>query len=106
MDAVSLACDYRILGLVVPEQKKGNLKRLLKYNLRQFNSEDVEGSDDRGSSWYTKLHDHLRVSFPEKIMHLLGSNKILKNLKSVETACLTVISFLRISFGETGQLCW
>ena len=55
----SLACAFGILVLVVPEQKKGNLKLLLKYILRQFNPEDAEGSDDGGSSWYTKLHDHL-----------------------------------------------
>ena len=55
----SLACAFGILGLVVPEQKKGNLKLLLKYILRQFNSEDAEGSDSGGSSWYTKLHTHL-----------------------------------------------
>ena len=30
--------------------KKGNLKLLLKYILRQFNSKDTEGSDDGGSS--------------------------------------------------------
>ena len=31
-----------ILGLVDPKQKKGNLRLLLKYILRQFNSEDVK----------------------------------------------------------------
>ena len=31
-----------ILGLVDPNQKKGNLKHLLKYISRQFNSEDVK----------------------------------------------------------------
>ena len=31
MDVNSLACACRILGLVVPEQKKSNLKLLLKY---------------------------------------------------------------------------
>ena len=45
MDADSLACACGILGLIVPEQKKGNLKRLLKYMLRQYNYEDVEGSE-------------------------------------------------------------
>ena len=58
-DANSLGFACGILGLVVPDQKKGILKLLLKYILRHFNSEDVEGSDDGGSSWYTKLHDHL-----------------------------------------------
>ena len=57
-DANSLCCARGILGLVVPDQKKGILKLLLKYILRHFNSEDVEGSNDGGSSWYTKLHDH------------------------------------------------
>ena len=55
MDADSLVLTCGILGLIVPEQKKGNLKRLLKYMLRQYNYEDVEGSDDGVSSWYTKL---------------------------------------------------
>ena len=64
-----------ILGLDVPEQKKGNLKLHLKYILRQFNSEDVEGSDDGGSSCYAKLHNHLRVRFSKKVMHLLVANK-------------------------------
>ena len=59
MDSDSLTCACGILGLVVPEQKKGNLKLLLKYILRQFNSEDEEGSDYGGCSWYTKLHNHL-----------------------------------------------
>ena len=52
-----------ILGLDVSEKKKGNLKLLLKFILRQFNTEDVERNDDGGSSWYTKLYNHLRVSF-------------------------------------------
>ena len=59
MDAGSLACACGIQGLVDPEQKKGNFKLLLKYILRQLNSEDAKGSDNGGSSWYTKLHDHL-----------------------------------------------
>ena len=49
MNTHSLACTCGTLGLYVPEQKKGNLKRLLKYILRQVNSEDIEGSDDGGS---------------------------------------------------------
>ena len=49
MDTDSLACACGTLGLDVPEQKKGNLKRLLKYILRQVNSEDIEGNDDGGS---------------------------------------------------------
>ena len=60
MDSDSLTFAFGILGLVVPEQKKDNLKLLLKYILRQFNSEDEEGSDYGGCSWYTKLHNHLK----------------------------------------------
>ena len=51
MDADSLACACGMLSLNAPEQKKGNLKHLLKYTLRHLNSEDIEGSDDEGSSW-------------------------------------------------------
>ena len=36
MDADSLACACGTLGLVVPEQKKGNFKLLLKCISRQF----------------------------------------------------------------------
>ena len=50
MDADSLACAYGILDLNAPEQKKGNCNVLLKYILRNLNSEDVEGSDDGSSS--------------------------------------------------------
>ena len=46
MDADSLAYVCTILDLDVPEQKKGNLKLLLKYILRQFSSEFVEGTYD------------------------------------------------------------
>ena len=59
MDIDSLACVCKILGLVAPEQKKSNLKLLLKFIIRQFCSEDAEGIDDGGSSWYGKLHDYL-----------------------------------------------
>ena len=58
MNARSLACVCGILGLV-PEQKEGNLKFLLKFILRKLNSEDAKGSEDERSSWYTKLHNHL-----------------------------------------------
>ena len=51
MDADSLACACGILGLDLTELKKGNHKLLVKYILRQLNAEDVEGSDDGGSSW-------------------------------------------------------
>ena len=44
MDAGSLACNYGILGLDVPEQMRRNRQLL------QLNSENVEGSDDGGSS--------------------------------------------------------
>ena len=89
MDVCSLACSCGILGLVVPEQKKGNFKLLLKCILRQFNSEDVEDSDDGSSSWYTKLHDRLRTRFPKKIMHLF---------------CLAVTTFLKISLERLDSL--
>ena len=109
MDADSLAHAYEILGLVVLKQKKGNFKFLLKYLLRQFNSEDVEGSDDGCSSWYTnaKLHNHLRLSRPppflkKKIKHLFVFEISGNNLPF----SLTVTSFLRIWFGDTRQLCW
>ena len=59
MDTYSFACACVIQGLVDPEQKKGNLKLLLKYILRQFNSEDAKAFDRGCSFWYTKLHDHL-----------------------------------------------
>ena len=99
---LTLACACGILGLDVPEQKKGNLKLLLKYISRHFSSEDADSSDDGGSSWYAKLHNHLKVSFSKKVIHLLVSKK---NLNSLEMACLTETSFPRISFGETRQLC-
>ena len=59
MDADSFPCACEILGLVDPEQSTSKLKLLLKYIRRQFDSEGVKGSDDGGSSWYKKLHDHL-----------------------------------------------
>ena len=61
MDADGLAYASGILSLDVPEQRKGTLKLLVKYVLRQVSSEDLEGSDDGGSSKYAKLHNHLRV---------------------------------------------
>ena len=90
-DTDSLACACGILDLVVPEQKRCNLNLLLYYILGQFNYEDVKGSNDGGSSWYTKLHDYLRVSFPKKIMHVLVSKK---NLKLVKMAYLTATRLL------------
>ena len=48
MDADSFACACGIPGLDVLEQNKCNLKLLLKYILRQLNSDDVESSDDGG----------------------------------------------------------
>ena len=66
MDADSLASACGLLGLDVPEQKKGNRKLLLKYILMQPNFEDVEGFDDGGSSWYAKLHHHLTFFFQKR----------------------------------------
>ena len=57
MQITSIDADS-ILGLVDNEQYKGNFKLLLKYNLRQFDSENAKDSDDGGSSWYSELHDH------------------------------------------------
>ena len=98
IDADSLACACRILGWNVPEQKKGNFKLFLKYIFRQLNSEDVEVSNYGSYSRYKKLHDHLRVRFLKKDLHLLVSNK---NLNCMKAACLAETSFLRILFGET-----
>ena len=58
MDVDSFTCACAIMALVVPKQKTDNLKPLLKYILRQLDSEDAEGCDDGGSSWYKKLLDH------------------------------------------------
>ena len=58
MQIASIDADS-ILGLADNEQNKGNLKLLLRYNIRQFNSENAKDSDDGGSSWYSELHDHL-----------------------------------------------
>ena len=103
MDADSLAFVCGILGLDVPEQKKVHLKLYLKYILRKFNSEDVEGNDDGDSSCYAKIHKHLRASFSKNFIHLLVSNK---NLNALVTVCLTVTSFPRIPLGEIRQLFW
>ena len=59
MQIASIDDADSILGLVDLEHRKDNLKLLLKYIFRQFNSEDAKGSNYGGSSWYTKLHDHL-----------------------------------------------
>ena len=80
--ADSLACVCGVVGLDVPEQNKGDLKLLLKYILRQFNPEDIEGSDDGGSDQYLKLHNYPRVSFSKNFMHLLVPKKNLNSLKS------------------------
>ena len=87
MDADSLVCAYGMLGLNVwniERTLKGNLKLPLKYILSQFNSEDIEGSDEKGSYLYVKLHNHLRVSFSETF----------KNLNSWKKACLIGTSSL------------
>ena len=84
MDAHSLAWACGIVGLVNPEQKKDNLKLLLKYILWQFNSEDAKGSDEGGSSWYKKLHDHLdwihKKQLVKKTNLVAGSYKLLKGV--------------------------
>ena len=46
LDADSLLCACDIVGLDVPEEKKGNQKLLLKFLLRKLNSEEVEASQD------------------------------------------------------------
>ena len=95
MDADSLACACGILGLYVAEQKKGTSNFFyffyFSYILRPFNSEDAEGSDDEGSSWYAKLYNHLRdfqksrapFSFKQKSEpienHLFDSNQFSQN---------------------------
>ena len=63
LDANGLYCARRIVGLDVPEQKKGNQKFLLKFLLRKLNSEEVETNEDGGASWFQKLHDHLSKYF-------------------------------------------
>ena len=93
IDTDSLACACRILGWNLPEKEKGNVRLLLKYILRQLNSEDVEVSNYGSYSCYKKLHDHLRVRFPKKAVHLLVSNK---NLNCMKAAYLAETSFLRI----------
>ena len=85
MDADSLDCAYQILGLDIPEQKKNSLKLLLKYILRQFNSEDIEGGDDGGSHWYVKVFpkSHGPFSFKQKSKlienGLFDSNQLSQN---------------------------
>ena len=50
LDADSLHCACRIVGLDVPEEKKGNRNLLLKSLLRKLKSEEVEASQDGGAS--------------------------------------------------------
>ena len=76
IDADGLAGACRILGWNVPEQKKGNFKLLLKYILRQLNSEDVEVSNYGSYFRYKKLHDHLRVRFPKKTFSFKQKSKL------------------------------
>ena len=66
LDADSLLCACDIVGLDVPEEKKGNQKLLLKFLLRKLNSEEVEASQDGGASWFKKLHEHLSKYFKPK----------------------------------------
>lgn len=56
LDAYSLASACWIFGLDIWEQKKVNHKFLLKSFLRQFNFEEVEGSEDGTAYCYLKLH--------------------------------------------------
>ena len=63
LDADSLHRGCGIIGLDVPEGKKGNQKLLLKFLLRKLNSEEVEISQDGGAAWFQKLHDHLSKYF-------------------------------------------
>ena len=46
LDAVSSHCACDIVGLDVPDEKKGNQKLLLKFLLRKLNCEKVEASQD------------------------------------------------------------
>ena len=48
LDANGLYCARRIVGLDVPEQKKGYQKFLLKFLLRKLNSDKVETNEDGG----------------------------------------------------------
>ena len=63
LDADHLHCACGIIGLDVPEEKKGNQNFLLKFLLRKLNSEEMEASQDVGVSWFQKLHDHLSKYF-------------------------------------------
>ena len=63
LDTDSLHCACGIVGLDVPEEKKGNQNLLLKFLLRKSNSEEVEASQDGGASWFQKLHNHLSKYF-------------------------------------------
>ena len=50
--ADDLRCVCGIVGLDVPEEKKDNQTLLLKFLLRNFNSEEVKASQDGGASWF------------------------------------------------------
>ena len=50
----SLHCACGIVGLDVPEEKKGNQSFLHKFLLRKLNSEEVEASQDGGVSLVSK----------------------------------------------------
>ena len=58
MDAESFLVLVGYWGWLIQSKRKVTSNLLLKYVLRQLSFEDVEGSDDGGSSWCTKLHDH------------------------------------------------
>ena len=63
LDAYKLHCAFRIVGLDAREEKKNNQKLLLKFLLKKLNSKEVEESQDGGTSWFQKLHDHLSECF-------------------------------------------
>ena len=63
LDAASLHCACGIVGLDVPEEKKGNQKLLLKFLLGKLNSEEVEADQHGEASWFQKLYDHLSEYF-------------------------------------------
>ena len=50
--AGDLHCACGIVGLNVPEEKKDNQTLLLKFLLRNFNSEEVKVSQDGEASWF------------------------------------------------------
>ena len=93
-------CETELLGMLRLFQNKR------KVTSDFFNSEDVEVSVDGGSFMYTKLHDHLRVSFSPSKNHapfsfkqkseisgnsLFDSNQLCQNFIWREQTALLVI---------------